>query len=58
MIRNYSYFLFNKSLNIAPSYIYKVRFVDSPSSWSGLGKVGYTIDENQTSGKKTNRIDW
>ncbi len=58
MVNNYSYLLYNKSLNSVPSYIYKVRFVTLPSAWSGEGKTGYTVDENKSSGKRTKRIDW
>ncbi len=57
MINNYPYLLFNKLSNTPPSFIYKVRFVSPSAAWSGEGKTGHTIKEN-SSGKKTNRIDW
>jgi len=49
--------LFNKFENKAPDYLYKVRFLDTPSAWSGEGKTGHTIDVN-ASGRKTKKVDW
>ncbi len=58
MIRNYPWLLYNNGVNnIAPAYIYKVRFVQNASAWSGKGKTGHTIDVN-TSGRKTKKADW
>jgi hypothetical protein len=54
---DFSWMLYNKLSDTPPPYIYKVRFVDTPASWSGKGKTGHTINVN-SSGKKTNKVDW
>ena len=57
MINNYPWLLYNEFENKAPKYLYKVRFVDSPSAWSGHGKTGYTISVGST-GRKSKKVDW
>jgi len=57
MISNYPWILYNASDDLPPKYIYRVRFVDSPASWSGEGKTGYTINTN-SNGRKTKKVDW
>ena len=55
--KDYPWLLFNKFKNAAPKYLYKVKFVDTPSAWSGEGKTGHTINVN-ASGRKNRKIDW
>jgi len=57
MKNNYPWLLFNKNKNEAPKYLYKVKFVDTPSAWSGEGKTGHVINVN-SSGRKSKKIDW
>jgi len=57
MKNNYPWLLFNKNKNEAPKYLYKVKFIDTPTAWSGEGKTGHTIDVN-ASGRKNNKIEW
>ena len=57
MIDNYPWLLFNKSKNTVPDYLYKVKFVDTPSAWSGKGKTGHTINVD-ASGRKSKKVDW
>ena len=57
MIANYPWLLFNKSKDTVPDYIYKVKFVDTPSAWSGKGKTGHTINVD-ASGRKSKKVDW
>jgi len=57
MINNYPWLLYNASEDKAPKYIYRVRFIDTPSAWSGEGNTGHSINVN-SSGKKSNKVDW
>ena len=57
MKEHYPWLLFNKKENIAPAYLYKVKFVDRPSAWSGKGKTGHIINSD-SSGRKSQKIDW
>jgi len=57
MINNNPWILYNKTQNMPPRYIYRVRFVNAPAAWSGEGKTGHTINVN-SSGKKSKKVDW
>ena len=57
MTNNYPWLLFNSFEDKAPNSIFKVRFVNPTSAWSGKGKTGHTIDVN-SSGRKSNKVSW
>ena len=54
----YPYLLFNQSQDVAPTSLEGVTFVNPTSAWSGEGQTGNAIDVNQSSGRKTNKVDW